>query len=82
MRTRVEVDGLSLPSDPHVLDGEVRCMAKIRYAHRAASARFCRTGEDSGVIEFDEPQRAPSSGQFAVVYDESGEYVIGAGVIK
>ena len=82
MRTRVEVDGLSLPSDPHILDGEVRCMAKIRYAHRAAPARFCRTGEEGGVIEFDEPQRAPSSGQFAVVYDESGEYVIGAGVIK
>ena len=81
MQTRVDVDGLNLPSDPHALDGEVRCMAKIRYAHKAAPATFVRTGEKCGTIVFDEPQRAPSSGQFAVIYDEADELVLGAGVI-
>ena len=80
-RRNVGIEELSLPSDPHVLDGDVRCTAKIRYAHRAAAAVFHRCGESGGTLEFDEPQRAPSAGQFAVIYDESGEYVLGAGVI-
>ncbi len=82
MHKRVEIGGLSLPSDPTALDGDVRCVAKIRYAHKGAGAAFHRTGYACGILEFDEPQRAPSPGQFAVIYDESGEYVIGAGVIK
>lgn len=81
MHKRVQLGGLSLPSDPSALDGGVRCVAKIRYAHKGATAVFHRT-EDGGELEFDEPQRAPSPGQFAVIYDESSEYVLGAGVIK
>lgn len=81
-RGTVSIDGMSLPSDPRALDGDVRCTAKLRYAHKGASAVFRKTGECCGVLEFDEPQRAPSPGQFAVIYDESGEYVLGAGVIK
>ncbi len=79
-RREVKLAGLNRPSDPHALDGEVRCTAKLRYAHREAAATFTRTGEDSGVLLFDEAVRAPSPGQFAVMY--SGEYVIGAGVIE
>ncbi len=79
-RREVKVAGLNLPSDPHALDGCVRCAAKLRYAHREAAATFTRTGEDEGVLLFDEAVRAPSPGQFAVMY--SGEYVIGAGVIE
>ena len=81
-RKTVEIDTLHLPSDDKALDGDVRCMAKLRYAHRAAKAVFRRTGDCCGTIEFDEAQRAPSAGQFAVIYDESGEFVLGSGVIK
>ncbi len=77
----VAVEGLVLPSDPNALDGDTPCMAKIRYAHKAAKAVFHRTEEMTGVLEFEEEQRAPSPGQFAVMYDESGEYVLGSAVI-
>ena len=52
----------------------------MRYAHRAAAGIFPRTGAETGVMEFDEPQRAPAPGQYAVMYD--GDVVLGAGVIK
>ena len=79
MRTRVDLTGLNLPSDPRVLDGDVRCRAKLRYAHREADALFHRTGEDSGVLEFDRAVRAPSPGQFAVIYGD--DLVLGGGII-
>ncbi len=79
-RRRVPVSGLNLPSDPAVLDGDVRCECKLRYAHRAAAGIFHRTGADTGILEFDEPQRAPAPGQYAVLYD--GDVVLGAGVIE
>lgn len=82
MKKTVAVTDVVVPSDPRALDGDTRCVAKIRYAHKAAAAVFHRTGEDCGEIEFSEPQRAPAAGQFAVIYDESGEYVLGSGVIS
>lgn len=78
-RREVALEALNLPSDPSVLDGEVRCAAKLRYAHSEAPAVFRRTGERSGVLTFDDAVRAPSPGQLAVMY--SGEYVMGAGII-
>ncbi len=79
-RREVHLSGISCPSDPRALDGVVRCEAKIRYAHAAAPATFTRTGEDTGVLVFDEAVRAPSPGQFAVMY--SDDCVMGAGVIE
>ena len=67
-KKRVYVNGLNLPSDPHALDGEVRVAAKLRYAHKPSPAVFTRTGERDGYLTFDEAQRAPSPGQFAVMY--------------
>ena len=67
-KKRVYVNGLSLPSDPHALDGDVRVAAKLRYAHKPSPAVFTRTGERDGYLTFDEAQRAPSPGQFAVMY--------------
>lgn len=75
----VRLTDVHAPSDPAWITGDVPCRAKLRYAHREAEAVFHRTSETDGVIEFAEPQRAPSPGQFAVLYKE--DCVIGAGVI-
>ena len=80
---RISLANLNLPSDPHALDGSIRCIAKIRYAHKGAPCIIHRTSSDTAVLEFDEPQRAPSPGQFAVIYDfDTGEHVLGAGTIE
>jgi len=78
----VLIDNLRFPGDAAPFAGEVRCTAKLRYAHKRSPALFRRTGETSAELVFDEPQRAPSPGQFAVLYDEEGEYVTAAGVIR
>lgn len=78
-RKTVNITGVHAPSDPKWMENDVQCKAKLRYAHREADAVFHRTDENTGVIEFTEPQRAPSPGQFAVLYKE--DFVIGAGVI-
>ena len=80
LKRTVTISGLNCPSDPAALDGDVRCQAKLRYAHKPAEAVFHRTGTDAGILEFTEPQRAPSPGQFAVMYAD--DCVIGAGVIE
>lgn len=67
-KKRVDVCGLNLPSDPKALDGEIRVAAKLRYSHKPSPAVFTRVDETSGYLTFDEPQRAPTSGQFAVMY--------------
>jgi tRNA-specific 2-thiouridylase len=60
------------PEQP--FQGEVR----IRYRHRGALADVTPTG-DGFEVRFDEPQRAITSGQAAVVY--RGDEVIGGGFI-
>ncbi len=61
------------------LEGEMKVRAKLRYRHEPAEAVI--RNRDNGVveIEFSEPQRAPSSGQAAVLYD--GDIVVGGGTI-
>ena len=59
---------------------EFRAKAKIRYGQKEQWATVRPTGEDTVHIEFDEPQRAITSGQAAVLYD--GDVVIGGGTIK
>ena len=82
-KKQVNISGLNLPSDPSALDGDVRCIAKLRYAHRGSECVIHRTSESTATLEFDEPQRAPTPGQFAVIYDaDTGEHVLGAGVIE
>ena len=55
-----------------------KLQVKIRYRHQAAEARISREGDFIRII-FDEPQRAITAGQFAVVYDE--DEVLGGGEI-
>ncbi len=56
----------------------LRVTAKIRYRHEAKPATVIREG-DRLHIEFDEPQRAVTRGQAAVLYD--GDTVVGGGTI-
>ena len=61
------------------LDAPLRALVKIRYKHAERPATVYQTGEDELRIEFDEPQRAITKGQAAVIYD--GDVVIGGGTI-
>ena len=70
--------------DMHWIAGEApgesfRCKAKLRYRHpeQPVSVMVLENGEIR--LLFDEPQRAPTPGQYAVLYD--GDIVLGGGVI-
>ena len=78
-KNRVEVSDVNfIPFD--TLKEPLRVTAKLRYRHQEQPATIHPVDGNSVVIEFDEPQRAPSPGQAAVFYD--GETVIGGGTIK
>lgn len=55
-----------------------RASAKIRYRHKEQPCTVTLRG-DRVIIVFDEPQRAPTPGQSAVIYD--GDFVLGGGII-
>lgn len=80
-RTRVRVGGFNLQAADATrdLDG-VRFSVKLRYSQRESEALVHATSEDGLVLEFAEPQRAPSPGQFAVLY--SGDILVGGGAIE
>ena len=59
---------------------EFSCTAKLRYSAKDCPCRYYPLGENKGLLEFEEPQRAPSPGQSAVLYD--GKKVIGGGKIE
>lgn len=61
------------------LEGELKCMAKIRYSHQGAACTIKMAGEDLLECTFDEEQRAITPGQALVLYD--GEHVLGGGTI-
>lgn len=58
---------------------EFKCKAKFRYRQSEQGVTITRTGENSLLIKFDEPQRAVTEGQFAVLYDDT--QCLGGGVI-
>ncbi len=57
----------------------IRAGVRIRYSQQEQPATVIPTSNNSVVIEFDQPQRAITTGQSAVVYD--GDVVIGGGII-
>jgi tRNA-specific 2-thiouridylase len=61
------------------LERPLRARVKTRYLQAEQRATVEQTGEDSIRIEFDEPQRALTAGQAAVIYD--GDLVLGGGTI-
>lgn len=64
--------GISDLSEP------IRCTAKIRYSHADHPATVYSDGKNV-IIDFDEPQRAPTKGQAAVIYSDG--IVLGGGKI-
>lgn len=74
---KVEVANVSLTADQG-LDG-IRAAGKLRYRHKEQSCVIHQLSPDRVLLEFDEPQRAPSPGQSAVFYD--GDIVLGGGTI-
>ena len=75
--TRVVFDDASWVDgrEPHAS----RLSAKTRYRQQDASCRLERDGDDRWALVFDEPQRAVTPGQSAVLYD--GDVCLGGGVI-
>lgn len=64
-----------------VMKGEItRCKAKIRYRHPEQDATITVLDESRIMLVFDNPQRAITKGQAAVLYDN--ENVIGGGTIE
>lgn len=61
------------------LDKPTRLSAKIRYNQTEQPATVTQTDENTLKIVFDEPQRAVTRGQAAVLYD--GDTVVGGGTI-
>ena len=72
-------DNVNLISVSELYEG-MRLCAKIRYRQTEQPATVIGVGEDSFTLEFDEPQRAVTKGQAAVLYD--GDTVIGGGTIR
>lgn len=60
--------------------GKIRCCAKIRYRHAEQPATAEALSDGRVKVVFDEPQRAITLGQSAVLYD--GETVLGGGIIE
>ena len=60
-------------------EGEIRCTAKLRYRQPEQPAVARASGDGRVTLHFDDPQRAPTPGQYAVLYD--GEIVLGGGTI-
>ncbi len=58
----------------------MRITAKTRYSQHEQPAVLSYLGGGEYMVEFDEPQRAVTSGQAAVFYD--GDVVVGGGTIK
>ena len=59
---------------------EFDCMAKFRYRQPDQPVHVCVRDDNSLHIEFAEPQRAVTEGQYAVLYE--GENCLGGGVIE
>ena len=74
---QVELSGVNFIAADS-LDG-IRAAGKLRYRHNEQPCVIHQVEKDKVILEFDTPQRAPSPGQAAVIYD--GDVVLGGGVI-
>ena len=72
-------DDFNLISVPELTE-PMRVTAKTRYSQKEQPAVVTCLGNGEYMVEFDEPQRAVTSGQAVVLYD--GDVVVGGGTIK
>ena len=79
MRKSLRVKNLNWIS-VKALSETARAGVKIRSTMKEEPASVIPQGDGAVIVEFDEPQWAPASGQSAVFYD--GDVVIGGGVIE
>ena len=63
----------------NIPEEDIRCSVKVRYRHREQPATVRLLSGGRAQVTFDEPQRAITAGQSAVLYD--GDYVLGGGII-
>jgi tRNA-specific 2-thiouridylase len=77
-RTDLEADRLNWLMED--VPTEFRCMAQIRYQHRAAECTVAVGDGDRMQVTFDEPQFGVAPGQAVVLY--GGERVLGGGWIR
>ena len=61
------------------LSAPMKVTAKVRYNQEVQPATAVQTGKDEIMVVFDEPQRAITKGQAAVLYDR--DIVVGGGII-
>ena len=78
LKTEADAEDFNWISGEVPQDG-VRCSVKIRYRQPEQKATVIPTGENTVHIIFDEPQRAITPGQAAVIYDN--DIVLGGGTI-
>ncbi|WP_367179663.1 tRNA 2-thiouridine(34) synthase MnmA [uncultured Ruminococcus sp.] len=72
-------DDFNLISVPELTE-PMRVTAKTRYSQKEQPAVVSYLGDGRYMVEFDEPQRAVTSGQAVVLYD--GDIVVGGGTIE
>ena len=77
VRTLTATDINLIPFDQ--IENPIRVIVKVRYRQKGDWATVSQIDSDTLQIVFDEPQKAVTKGQAAVLYD--GEYVIGGGTI-
>lgn len=76
---RLTASGLNLIACEKITQ-PLRVRAKTRYKQQEQWATAHQTGDDSLLLEFDEPLRAVAPGQAVVMYD--GDTVVGGGIIE
>lgn len=77
-KTKVYVKNINLMA-AETLDQPIVCTAKLRYSAKDDECVVYKLNDDEALIEFKNPQRAPSPGQSAVFYD--GKIVLGGAII-